>query len=131
MLNPYKKFKIELSSEISISEDLKTVNLGISYRGYIKKIERSLKDTLKLHGFNVRENNSNNLSISLANLSYISKDSKRKALDAQIIPQNKIENKTLKINKFQLWKKFIFLEVKKKKQCKGLYYNLKIQRITT
>lgn len=104
VLNPYKKFKIELSSEISISEDLKTVNLGISYRGYIKKIERSLKDTLKLHGFNVRENNSNNLSISLANLSYISKDSKRKALDAQIIPQNKIENKTLKINKFQLWK---------------------------
>lgn len=104
ILNPYKRFKIELSSEISISEDLKTVNLGISYRGYIKKIERSLKDTLKLHGFNVRENNSNNLSISLANLNYISKDSKRKVIDTQIIPQNKIENKTLKINRFQLWK---------------------------
>ena len=104
VLNPYKRFKIELSSEISISEDFKTVNLGISYRGYIKKIERSLKDTLKLHGFNVRENNSNNLSISLANLNYISKDSKRKVIDTQIISQNKIENKTLKINRFQLWK---------------------------
>ena len=47
VLNPYKKFKIELSSEISISEDLKTVNLGISYRGYIKKIERSFKRYFK------------------------------------------------------------------------------------
>ena len=56
VLNPYKKFKIELSSEISISEDLKTVNLGISYRGYIKKIERSLKDTLKSSWQNNKDN---------------------------------------------------------------------------
>ncbi|MBM7836576.1 hypothetical protein K5V21_16530 [Clostridium sardiniense] len=104
ILRPYKKFKVELSSDLSISEDLKTVNLGISYRGYIKKIERALTDNLKLHGFNVRENNSDNPSVSLANLNYVSKDPKKKPLDSQIIPQNKIENKTLKIDKFQLWK---------------------------
>lgn len=99
-LKPYKKFKVELSNDFSICEDLRTINLNISDRGYIKKIERTLKETLTLHGFNIREGNVDNLSISLANLNYLPKDNKRKVIDPQIIP----ENKTLKVDKFQLWK---------------------------
>ncbi|AIY82320.1 MAG: hypothetical protein KIB43_13370 [Clostridium baratii] len=103
VLKPYKKFKIELSDDFSLCEDTKTINLKINERGYIKKIERSLKDTLKLYGFNIRENSLDNISISLANLNYIPKD-RKKTNEGPSFPNYKLENKTLKIDKFQLWK---------------------------
>lgn len=104
VLKPYKKFKVELSNEFSINENLKTINININSMGYIKKIERGLKDTLKLHGFNVREGNLDNLSVSLANLNYIPKDNKKSNLDLQSTIHKQIENQTLKVEKFELWK---------------------------
>ncbi|MEG1004482.1 MAG: hypothetical protein RSD13_05340 [Clostridium sp.] len=103
VLKPYKKFKVELSEDLSLCEDNKTINLKINERGYIKKIDRALKDTLKLHGFNIRENSLDNISISLANLNYIPKD-KKKPNETQNSLNFKLENTTLKIDKFQLWK---------------------------
>ncbi|MGL4571618.1 MAG: hypothetical protein ACRCVJ_11215 [Clostridium sp.] len=103
VLKPYKKFKVELSEDLSLCEDTKTINLKINERGYIKKIERALKETLKLHGFNVRENSLDNISISLANLNYIPKD-KKKPNENQNSLNFKLDNTTLKIDKFQLWK---------------------------
>lgn len=104
VLKPYKKFKIELSDEFAINENLKTININLNGVGYIKKIERCLKDTLKLHGFNVREGNMDKLSVSLANLNYIPKDNKKNSFDLQSTINKNLENQTLKIDKFELWK---------------------------
>ena len=44
VLSPYKKFKVELTNTLFVSEECKTLNLKLDNRGYIKKILYSLND---------------------------------------------------------------------------------------
>lgn len=101
IINPYKNFKVQLSTEVLISESNKTLNIKIEDVGYIKRITRLISDTLKLHGFNTQDNfNESEKIISLANLNYIPRDMKK--LDNQFKFKSNIE--TLKIDRVEIWK---------------------------
>ncbi|MDU2123852.1 MAG: hypothetical protein E7E64_15140 [Clostridium celatum] len=99
ILKPYKNFKVELSSTVTLCDSNKTLNLKIEKIGYIKKIDRLLNDNLKLHGFNVKSDNTD-LHLSLANINYINRDNKK--LDTEI--EYKPSISTLKVNRLELWK---------------------------
>lgn len=101
IVKPYKNFKVQLSTEVLVSESNKTLNIKIEDVGYIKRIARLINDTLKLHGFNTQDNfNELAMHISLANLNYIPKDMKR--FDNEVNFKSNIE--TLKIDRIELWK---------------------------
>ncbi|MGG7059214.1 hypothetical protein ACQPUZ_13050 [Clostridium tertium] len=101
IIKPYKNFKVQLSPEVSISETNKTLNMKIQEVGYIKRINRLMNDTLKLHGFNVQETSGNSsMHISLANLNFIPKDMKR--IDGEIKFKSKFD--TLKVDRIELWR---------------------------
>ena len=76
ILKPYKNFKVELSSTVTLCDSNKTLNLKIEKIGYIKKLDRLIGDNLKMYGFNVKNDNSN-LHLSLANINYINRDNKK------------------------------------------------------
>lgn len=103
-LKPYKRFKIQVSDNVSFSESLKTVNLNIEDRGYIKKIDRCLNDTLSLNGFIVKSAELDELSISLGNINYISKDKKQDTAMPPSQLQKDGNNLVLKVSKFEIWK---------------------------
>ena len=88
ILKPYKNFKVELSSTVSLCDSNKTLNLKIENIGYIKKIDRLIADNLKLYGFNVKSGN------------YINKENKK--FDSII--EYKPSISTLKVNRIELWK---------------------------
>lgn len=71
ILKPYKKFKVESNGVICFDPPYKSVNLKIENKGYIFRLMRKFNDSLKLHGFNVRQNIDNlDLHVSLANSNY-------------------------------------------------------------
>ncbi len=101
IIKPYKIFKVQLLKEVSISETNKTLNMKIQDVGYIKRINRLMNDTLRLHGFNVHETSVEpSMHISLANLNFIPKDMKK--LDGEVNFKAKCD--TLKVNRIELWK---------------------------
>lgn len=99
ILKPYKNFKVELSSTVTLCDSNKTLNLKIEKIGYIKKLDRLISDNLKLHGFNVKNDNTD-INLSLANINYINKDNKK--FDTEI--EFKPSISTLKVNRLELWK---------------------------
>ena len=101
LIKPYKKFKVELCNNISLSETTRTVNLKIEHMGYIKKLARVINETLKLHGFNVLNNDDDELAISLANLNYFNKDKK---VNNNIVYEPNKNCTTLKVDRFEIWK---------------------------
>lgn len=104
ILKPYKKFKIKTGDNISFIEGSKIVGLNIEDRGYIKKIDRKLKDSLELHGFTTKSFSPDELNISLGNVNYISKDKK---IDSKVLLnefKKDCDNLTLKVSKFEIWK---------------------------
>ena len=105
IIKPYKKFKIELCDDVSMNEAMKTVNLSIVNEGYIKKLSRTIRDTLSLHGIYSVEPELNDLSISLANVNSVNKDSKKNSTDVacELIKKNG-KNLTLKVNTLEIWK---------------------------
>lgn len=87
--------------EVTISENNKTLNIKIQDAGYIKRMNRLMNDTLKLHGFNVDENsNELPMHISLANLNFIPRDIKKH--DGKISFKAKCD--TLKVDRIELWR---------------------------
>lgn len=96
---PYKKFKVEIEPSVFVCEPNKTVSLSIQDRGYIKRFTRILSDTLKLHNFSIKSQDTPT-NISLANLNYINKDNKRS--DNPIAIESKFN--TLKVTRIELWK---------------------------
>ena len=87
--------------KVNVSENSKTLNLKIEDVGYIKRIHRLLNDTLRLHGFNIKENyNEESVHISLANLNFISRDMKKFNGEVHF----KSDCKTLKVDRIELWK---------------------------
>lgn len=99
ILKPYKNFKVELSSTVTLCDSNKTLNLKIEKIGYIKKLNRLIGDNLKLHGFNVKNDNAD-LHLSLANINYVNRDNKK--FDTEI--EYKPNISTLKVNRLELWK---------------------------
>lgn len=97
ILKPYKHFKVELSSTVTLCETNKTVNLKVEDIGYIKRLNRLINDNLKLYGFNVKSIN-DDIHLALANINYINKDSKKN--DSEF----KTNLSTLKVNRLELWK---------------------------
>lgn len=103
IIKPFKKFKVELNNDISINESLRTLNLSILNEGYIKKINRNLKDLLNTYGIYPKEIK-NDLSISLANVNYINKEKKYSNDIACDLIKKDGKNLTLKINSIEVWK---------------------------
>jgi len=101
IIKPYKNFKVQLSPEISVSETSKTLNMKIQDVGYIKRINRLMNDTLRLHGFNIQEtSDSPSMHISLANLNFIPKDMKK--IDGEVKFKAKCD--TVKVDRIELWR---------------------------
>ena len=88
IVKPYKNFKVQLSTEVSVSETNKTLNMKIEDVGYIKRLTRLMSDTLKLHGFNTQ------------NCNYLPKDMKK--FDGEVNFKSNCE--TLKVDRIELWK---------------------------
>lgn len=99
ILKPYKNFKVELSSTVTLCDSNKTLNLKIEKIGYIKKLDRLIADNLKMHGFNIKSD-TDDLHLSLANINYLNKDNKK--FDPEI--EYKPNISTLKVNRLELWK---------------------------
>lgn len=105
VIKPYKKFKVELCDDVIINENMKTITLKILNEGYIKKISRSLKDTLNLYGIHSKFPQDTPLAVSLANLTYFNKDNKKYKNDiACDLVRKSTKSITLKISKFEIWK---------------------------
>lgn len=104
VLQPYKKFKIELCDNVSINEATRTIDLKIEDIGYIKKISRVLSDTLKLYGLNPSSSEEEEPAISLANVNYIKKDNKTPNDIACDQAKDNGKNLTLKVDRFEIWK---------------------------
>ena len=66
--------KIEFKDNVSLSDSLKTVNLEVVDRGYIKKIYTALTNDFSSSGINVKFSPSNNIGISLATVNHVNKD---------------------------------------------------------
>lgn len=106
ILKAYKKFKIEVSDVICFDEPYKSVNLRVESKGYINRLARVINDTLKLHGFEVRENIVNwDLHISLANTNYAIREwSKNEYAAACSTTKREGFYKLATVNKVELWK---------------------------
>ena len=101
IVKPYKNFKVQLLKEVSVSETNKTLNIKIQDVGYIKRMNRLMNDTLRLHGFNVQDTSSEpSMHISLANLNFIPRDMKK--IDGEVNFQPKCD--TLKVDRIELWR---------------------------
>jgi 2'-5' RNA ligase len=106
IFKPYKKFKVEISDVICFDEPYKSVNLKIESKGYIMRLARVINDTLKLHGFDVRDNiDSWDLHISLANTNYAIREwSKNEYAAACSTAKKNGFYKLATIDRIELWK---------------------------
>lgn len=111
VLKPYKQFKIELCENVSVSDSLRTLNLEVQNRGYIKKIHTALTDNFELNGLNVKFSPTEELGLSLATIYNYNKNSNNYvACDNNENVENSIK---LKVNRLEIWK----LAPNKKEMC--------------
>lgn len=111
VLKPYKKFKIEFKDNVSLSDSLKTVNLEVVDRGYIKKIYTALTNDFSNNGINIKFFPTDNIGISLATVNHVNKDRHNDA--AYTKEPDKESINTLKVDRFEIWK----LSPNKKEVC--------------
>lgn len=106
ILKPYKKFKAQVNRDICFDASYKSVNLEIENKGYIIRLARKINETLKLHGFDIRENIDNwDLHVALANTNFAMKEWSNKEY-ATACDSIKKEGfyKMEKIDRIELWK---------------------------
>ena len=103
IISPYKSFRIDANDLVYLSESTKTVNLKLDNKGYIKRLSRSVYDTLLLYGFNIKPLGEN--CISLASLGYIPKDYKKQDVKLNF-PDIYFGNNLIKlrIKSIEVWK---------------------------
>ena len=106
IIKPYKRFKVELSEVRHYEQPYKSVNLRVTSKGYIKRLARSINDTLRLHGFNVRQSSDKwDLFVPLTCTNYSSKDfNKNESFKAGTIAKQDGYNAMAKISRIELWK---------------------------
>ena len=111
VLKPYKQFKVQLCDNVSVSDSLKTLNLEVENRGYIKKIYTALTDSFELHGLNVKFVPKEDLGLSLATMNNYNKGPLNYvACDDASKEENSIK---VKVNRLEIWK----LSPSKKEMC--------------
>lgn len=122
IFRPYKKFKVEVCDVICFDEPHKSVNLKIENKGYIHRLARVINDTLKLHGFDVRDNIQDwDLHISLANTNFAAREWSRNEYAAACSKAKKIGfHRLATINRVELWK-----PINNKKEMVVKTYNLR------
>ena len=119
---PYKKFKVGIANSIALSENLSQVNLKVEDKGYIFRLARNITDTLDLHGFNVKNDDTViDLCMSRANANHIIK----KGYAGGTISIDDTINKDdffkfAKVSRLELWK-----QVSNKKEILVKTYNLR------
>lgn len=99
ILKPYKTFKVELGSTLFSDENAKTFSLEIENKGYIRRLSRLMNDTLRLHGFSVKDiETENNMYVALNNINSASKYLNK--------TYNNLSSTVdmIKINRIELWK---------------------------
>jgi len=103
IVNSYKSFRINASDSVYLFEPAKSVNLKIENKGYIKRLSRCLLDQLELNGF-AATNFEDNF-VSLANVSYIPKDSKKQEVKLNF-PEIYAKDSfvKLRIKSIEIWK---------------------------
>lgn len=106
ILKPYKKFKVGINSDICFNPPYKSVNLKVENKGYIIRLARQINDTLKLHGFDVRESIDKwDLHVSLANTNFITRELSAKEYVAACESTKKEDScRMAKIDRIELWK---------------------------
>lgn len=106
MIKPYKKFKVESSGVVCFDPPYKSVNLKIENKGYIYRLMRQFNDTLKLHGFHVRQNIDQwDLHVSLANSNYAIREWSGNEYVAACDSAKKSESyRVAKIDRIEIWK---------------------------
>lgn len=106
ILKPYKKFKVEINGAICFDPPYKSVNLKIESKGYIIRLARQINESLKLHGFDVRENIDNwDLHVALANTNFaIRQWSNKEYVTACENTKEQGFYKMGIINRIELWK---------------------------
>lgn len=103
VIAPYKSFRVNANDSVYLFEPTKSINLKLDNKGYIKRISRCLYDTLTLNGFSAKSFDDN--FICLANLNYISKDSKRQEVKLNfpdIFDNNQYVK--LRVKSIEIWK---------------------------
>lgn len=121
IIKPFKKFKIEVTDNISYDMNKKCMSIKIQNKGYIKKISRSLNDMFRLHGFSLRDPNKKDLSISIAHINFPPREFKNptQSVSLDTIKGCKLDN-SIKINRIELWR-----SVTNKRDCLIKSYSLK------
>lgn len=106
ILKPYKRFKVEISDVICFDEPYKSVNLKIENKGYISRLARVINDTLKLHGFDVRDTIQDwDLHVSLANTNFAVREWSKNEYATACSKAKKLGYyKLATIEKVELWK---------------------------
>lgn len=106
IIRPYKRFKVELKDILCFSEPYKSVNLKVENKGYIKRLARNINDTLKLHGFNVRQTIDDwDLHISLASTNFPQREWKKQEYEiACSSAKNQDFHDMARVDRIELWK---------------------------
>ena len=119
---PYKKFKVTINNNITLSENFTQVNLKVEDKGYIFRLARTITDTLDLHGFNVKGEDDNiDLRILLANANHIIKklyNGGTISIDASLDKDDFL--KFARVSRLELWK-----QVSNKKEMIVKTYDLR------
>jgi hypothetical protein len=122
ILAPYKKFKVGLNNSIGLSENFSQVNLNVYDKGYIFRLARNITDTLDLHSFNVKNDDTDiDLRILIANANHIIKKSCNGSTLSIDDTLNKDDFfKFVKVSRLELWK-----QVSNKKETLVKTYELR------
>ncbi|MDT8718679.1 2'-5' RNA ligase family protein [Clostridium sp. 19966] len=106
IFKPYKRFKVEVKDIICFDDPYKSVNLKIESKGYISRLARTINETLKLHGLNVRAKIEDwDLHISLANTNFAQREwSKGEYIAACSRAKKQGFYKLVTIDRIELWK---------------------------
>lgn len=103
IVNSYKSFRINAVDSVYLFEPAKSINLKIEDKGYIKRISRCLLDELELNGFTVSAYEDN--FVSLANVSFVPKDSKKQEVKLNFPEIYTKDNCVkLRIKSIEIWK---------------------------
>lgn len=103
IIAPYKSFRVDANDLVYLFEPTKSINLKMDNKGYITRLSRCLCDTLSLNGFSVKSFDEN--FISLANLSYISKDYKKQDVKLNFPDIYDKDNYIkLRVKSIEIWK---------------------------
>lgn len=107
ILKPYKKFKVEINNDLSFNANSKIVDIKVESKGYIIRLARQINEMLRLHKFNVKENNFENCSLYIplvkANFGLREWNNREYVAACENVKRNEISD-VIKIDKMELWK---------------------------